>query len=165
MQIVDIYLQSYEFARARTLATLASIDELPAPLEVLAWRPGQGRAPIGWQLMHIGITEDVIATERFAPHKQGRFTELWPQFRGGSTPNDHAPLTAEIRAVLAGARAVLVETLRELTEERLGEIPPAWAARGWTIGQGLALIAWHEAHHQGQAHLTLNLYKAAHGMA
>ena len=23
------------------------------------------------------------------------------------------------------------------------------------------LIAWHEAHHQGQAHLTLNLYKAS----
>jgi hypothetical protein len=26
----------------------------------------------------------------------------------------------------------------------------------------LHILAWHEAHHQGQAHITLNLYRAAH---
>jgi hypothetical protein len=26
------------------------------------------------------------------------------------------------------------------------------------------VLAWHEGHHQGQAHLTLNLYKAANGI-
>jgi hypothetical protein len=25
------------------------------------------------------------------------------------------------------------------------------------------VLMWHEAHHQGQAHLTVNLYKAAKG--
>jgi len=26
----------------------------------------------------------------------------------------------------------------------------------------LHIIAWHEPHHQGQAHITSNLYKATH---
>ena len=34
-----------------------------------------------------------------------------------------------------------------------------------TDGESLIMLAWHEAHHQGQIHLTWNLYKAAHGVA
>ena len=31
-----------------------------------------------------------------------------------------------------------------------------------TVGTVLQIISWHEAHHHGQAHITLNLYRAAH---
>ena len=34
-----------------------------------------------------------------------------------------------------------------------------------TIGESIVLLTWHDAHHQGQIHLTWNLYKAAHGIA
>ena len=42
-------------------------------------------------------------------------------------------------------------------------------AAAWLISRVAAyvarkVLAWHEGHHQGQAHLTLNLYKAAHGI-
>jgi hypothetical protein len=51
-----------------------------------------------------------------------------------------------------------LETLAHFGDERLGEIPPALAARGLTVRNVLNIIGWHEAHHQGQAHITLNLY-------
>ena len=38
----------------------------------------------------------------------------------------------------------------------------ALAARKLTIRDVLHILSWHEAHHHGQAHLTLNLYRAAH---
>ncbi len=33
-----------------------------------------------------------------------------------------------------------------------------------SIGDSVVLLTWHEAHHQGQIHLTWNLYKQAHGV-
>ena len=32
------------------------------------------------------------------------------------------------------------------------------------LAEALILMAWHEAHHQGQIHLTWNIYKAANGI-
>ena len=111
--------------------------------------------------MHIGVTEDLFASERLAPRKQGRFTELWPRFRGGSKPDDNVPTAAMIRQVLEQSRADLLVTLGEYTTDRLSEIPAALKERGLTVRDVLYLLGWHEAHHQGQAHITLNLYKAS----
>jgi uncharacterized damage-inducible protein DinB len=159
---IATFVESYKFDRVRTLGLLESIQKLPDPQQALLWRPGPGRAYIGWQLMHIGITEDIFASERLAPHKPGRFTELWPRFRGGSKPDDRLPPAEEIRKILDEARADLLATLAEYSEDRLGEIPAALKERGLTIREVLDVLGWHEAHHQGQAHLTLNLFKAAH---
>lgn len=161
MNIFDIYIESYRFYRGRTLALLDDIEKQSDPQRVLAWRPGPGRAHVGWQLMHIAITEEIFATERLAPHKTGTWTELWPRFRGGSTPDDDVPSAATIRSTLGTAREHLLVTLGEYTEDRLGEIPEALKARNLTVRDVLSIIGWHEAHHQGQAHITLNLYKAA----
>jgi uncharacterized damage-inducible protein DinB len=158
------FVDSYKFYRARTLGFLDTVQKLSDPQDALRWRAGPGRAPIGWQLMHIGVTEDIFASERLAPHKPGRFRELWPRFRGGSKPDDNVPSPAEIRQTLEQARADLLVTLSEYTEDRLGEIPEAFKERGLTILDILYLLGWHEAHHQGQAHCTLNLYKAAKGL-
>jgi uncharacterized damage-inducible protein DinB len=161
MSTVEQFVPIYQFNRGRTLGLLESIEKLPDPQQALAWRPGPGRAHIGWQLMHIGVTEELFATERLAPHKPGAFTELWPRFRGGSKPDDNVPAPAEIRRVLAEGREHLLATLAGYGDDRLGEIPAALAERKLTIRDVLMILAWHEGHHQGQAHITLNLYKAA----
>jgi uncharacterized damage-inducible protein DinB len=160
--IIQTFSESYKFYRARTLGLLDAVCALGDPAAALAWRPGPGRAHIGWQLMHIGITEEIFATERLAPHKQGAWTDLWPRFRGGSTPDDNVPSPDVIRRTLAEAREHLLATLAEYTDARLGEIPPPLAERKLTVRDVLHIIGWHEAHHHGQAHITLNLYKAAH---
>lgn len=162
-QTIQTYLQSYEFNRQRTLGLLDNIAKEPDPQAVLALRPGPGRAHIGWQLVHIAVTEEIFATERLAPEMPKRWQELWPRFRGGSTPDDDVPSLGQIREVLDGSRSDLVAALRDIREEQLGEILPAFAQRGWAIRDVLAVIGWHEAHHQGQAHLTFNLYKAKQG--
>ena len=40
-------------------------------------------------------------------------------------------------------------------------LPPGLKERGFTVAKVLHILSWHEAHHQGQAHITLNLFKAA----
>jgi uncharacterized damage-inducible protein DinB len=162
MSTAQTFIEAYEFNRSRTLDLLATIEKMPYPQAVLAWRPGPGRAHIGWQFMHVGITEEIFATERLAPQKQATFAELWPRFRGGSTPDDDVPSIDTIRRILGESRSHLIETLAAYGDDRLGEIPAALAARKFTVGKVLHLIGWHEAHHQGQAHITFNLYKAAH---
>ena len=162
MNTAQIFAKSYEFNRARTLGLLDAIEQLPNPQAVLAWRPGPGRAHIGWQLMHIAITEEVFATERLATGRQAAWPDLVPRFRSGSTPDENVPSPAEIRQKLSESRSRLLETLADYGDDRLDEIPEPFKARGWSIRDVLHVIGWHEGHHQGQAHVTLNLYKAAH---
>ena len=109
--------------------------------------------------MHVAITEEVFATERLNPAKPGSWTELWPRFRGGSTPDDNIPTASEIRHVLATAREHMLDTLRRFGDDQLTVIPAAFKERGLTLNDVLHIIGWHEAHHQGQAHITFNLFK------
>lgn len=156
---LQLFPQMVEFGREKTLATLAAIEQLPDPQKVLGWRPGPGRAHIAWQLMHIGVTEELFATERFRGTAPA-YADLVPRFKGGSIPDDDIPTAARIREVLTESRVHLLKTVASLTEAELATIPPAFQARGITIGKALQIIPWHEGHHQGQAHITLNLYKA-----
>ena len=91
MNEIDTFIQSYQFNRQRTLDLLSKIEADPDGAKILAWRPGPGRAHIAWQLMHVGVTEEIFASERLAPEKTGAFQDLWPRFRGGSTPDDDIP--------------------------------------------------------------------------
>ncbi|MGH7134747.1 MAG: DinB family protein, partial [Pirellulales bacterium] len=153
MSTVPIFLDAYRFNRDRTLGLLDKVCQQANPAEALGWRPAPGRANIGWQLMHIAITEELFATERLNPERPPAFSDLWPRFRGGSTPEDQSPPADTIRRVLNESRQHLVETLSGYGDDRLEEIPPAMAARNLTVRQILSLIGWHEAHHQGQAHI------------
>ena len=157
---IEHFTKTYEFNRGRTLDLLANIEKLADPRAALAWRPGTGRAHIGWQFMHIGVTEDLFASERLA-QKPGKFADLWPRFRGGSTPDDDVPTPETIRRVLTESRAHLLATLGDYDDSRLDEIPEALKQRNWSVHTVLNVIGWHETHHHGQAHITLNLYKAA----
>jgi uncharacterized damage-inducible protein DinB len=163
MNLFDVYRQLYEFNRSRTLALLERIEQSSDPIAALGWRPGVGRAHITWQLMHIGVTEELFAVERLAK-KEGRFQELWDRFKGGSTPDDDIPSIVQIRHILAAGREDLFATLAELDEAKLDDI--VWEARDGrrlSLRTTLQIIGWHEVHHHGQAHLTLNLYDVSLG--
>jgi uncharacterized damage-inducible protein DinB len=158
---IDFFINGYEFNRVRTLGLLERIEQQSDPRAALGWRPGPGRAHIAWQLMHIGVTEEIFATERLLPAKAGAFTDLWPRFRGGSTPDDQIPNTEEIRRVLREGRDHLLETLSQFGEEQLQNFSITLRDRTLTLREVLHIIGWHEPHHQGQAHITLNLYLAS----
>lgn len=158
MSVIQTTVEMWKWNRERTIGTLNAIAELDNPQEALGWRPGPGRAHIAWQLMHIGITEELFATDRLLG-KQPDFAELVPRFRGGSTPDEDIPTLSQIHEILSATRHHLLETVQTFTEADLERIPEPLKQRGWTIGTVLKVINWHEAHHQGQAHITLNLYK------
>jgi hypothetical protein len=63
--------------------------------------------------------------------------------------------------VLGEGRAHLLDTLSQFSDANLGDIPEALRERGLKLLDVLHILGWHEAHHQGQAHITVNLYKAS----
>ena len=160
MSTLHTLIAQYQFNRPRTLGLLDKIEAERESQKVLGWRPGPGRAHIAWQLMHIGITEELFATERLVPGTKPAFADLAPRFKGGSTPDDEIPQASLIRRVLSESREHLLQTLSRFSDKDLGVIPEAFKERKMALVDILNIIAWHEAHHQGQAHITLNLYKA-----
>lgn len=161
--MVDALLQLWTFQRERTLALLDNIAGLENSVQVLSWQPNTGRAHLGWQFTHIAITEELFATERFCG-TTAPWPELAEQFKGGSTPSEFVPDVEEIRHLLSESRTHLVEVVKHFTPAQLEEIPPHFAERGHTFGTWLKILSWHEAHHQGQAHLTFNLWKQHAGV-
>jgi hypothetical protein len=159
MSTLHSLIAAIQFNRTRTLATLERIEK-EADSAALGYRPGPGRAHIAWQLMHIGITEELFATERLTDNRPA-YSDLVPRFKGGSTPDDNIPSAATIRQILNDSRQHLLTTLGTFGDAQLGWMPPALAERKLSFLDVLHILAWHEGHHQGQAHITFNLFKAA----
>jgi hypothetical protein len=162
MSIIAVYKDQMEWNRMRTLATLDEIAKQTNPALVLGYRPGPGRAHIAWQLMHVGITEELFATERLVPDAKAAYPDLVPRFKGGSTPDDDIPELDKIRQVLTDSRKHVLATLDKFTDADLPTIFPFFKERGWPFSRVLQVLCWHEGHHQGQAHITFNLWKAAY---
>jgi hypothetical protein len=149
-----------EFTRRKTLGTLEAVAAQPDPAAALGWRPGPGRAHAAWQLMHIAATDDRHLYVRMRGGEP-REPELVKRFAGGSTPDDTIPSLDDIGRYLTDRRQELLDHLSELKDADLETKPnpqAPWAYREW-----FQVLAWHEGHHQGQAHLTLNLFKASRG--
>ncbi len=159
--MITSFIQAFEFNRTRTLGTLDQIAALADPQKALGWRAGEGRAHIGWQLAHIGITEELFGVDRLAKrHEDARHQAIWDRFRGGSTPDDDILTVAEIREILEDGRNIMLDTLGRFTNDQLDSF--VWVhprlEKELTLRTTLSIINWHEAHHQGQAHFTLNLF-------
>jgi hypothetical protein len=146
-----------EFARKKTLDLLEGIAKQPNAAAILGWRPGPGRAHIGWQLMHIAATDDRHVNIRVRGG-QAKEPEYERRFAGGSTPDDSMPAVDEIRRYLAERRAGLFELLESTRDEDFAKKPYDTSAH--TLEEWFRVWVWHEGHHQGQAHLTFNLYKS-----
>ncbi len=159
----ETLVAALEFGRGRLLNSLALIEKaVPNDVaKVLAWRPGPGRAHIAWQAMHCAATLDRYLNVGVRGGK-AKDEAMVAAFGGGSTPSDeNVPSLAEIRAALEKSYSEFREFVATVSEEEQGRK----LASGRTIGESILLLTWHEAHHQGQIHLTWNLYKAGHGIA
>ncbi len=162
MTVADL-IEILDFNRSKTLAFIDGLAKVGDVQKALAWRPGPGRAQFGWQRMHIGATDDRHVHVRMAaPGGQPGDAEFVRRFAGGSTPDDDAPSVEVIKAYLEAQRKEVITFLKKLDDKVLATKPNEQAT--WTYQEWVKVLAWHEAHHQGQAHLTLNLYKAAHGI-
>ena len=123
MSEVTVMLNLLEFVRTRTLGTIEEISRMPDPAATLCWQPGIGRAPLGWQLTHIGITEELTATERLRGTAPA-YADLVPRFKVGSVPDENVPDIGTIRQILDTSRAHLVETLSQINDDELDSIRP-----------------------------------------
>jgi uncharacterized damage-inducible protein DinB len=137
------------------------VAKLPNPAEALAFRPGPGRAHLAWQLMHIGATDDRHLYTRMRTG-QAKEPEYLRRFAFGSVPDENIPTLDEIRRYLNERRQDLLDHLAALKDEDLSKKPNDQAP--YVYKEWFPVLAWHEGHHNGQAHLTLNLYKASKGL-
>ena len=158
MSYIENVISRWEINRERTQALIGELRKESDPQAAIAWQPGEGRAHIAWQLMHIASTEEVFARERFVESTSDR-QELITRFGRESSPDSNVPSLDEIVDTLAVTREHLLATARSLSDDDLQAIPPGLEPRGWTLQKGLQIITWHEAHHHGQAHITLNLFR------
>jgi hypothetical protein len=150
-----------EFVRKKTMDTLDTIAKRPDAAELLAWRPGPGRAHVAWQLMHIAATDDRHLGVRMKGGEPAS-AENVRRFAGGSTPDDkNVPTIDEIRGYLTERRTAMLNHLATLSDADLTKKPNEQAP--WIYETWFQVLTWHEAHHQGQVHLSINLYKAAKG--
>jgi uncharacterized damage-inducible protein DinB len=149
-----------EFARKKTMETVDAIAKRPDAAELLAYRPGPGRAHIAWQLMHIAATDDRHLGMRMKGGDAAE-PENVRRFAGGSTPDENVPTIDEIRRYLTERRAAMLGHLASLSDADLAKKPNEQAP--WIYETWFQVLTWHEAHHQGQVHLSINLYKAAKG--
>src|SRR3954468_13328242 len=125
MSTLHSMLEAFAFNRPRTLALLDKIEQEQEPHKILGWRPGPGRAHIAWQLTHIGITEELFATERLVVGAKPAFADLVPRFKGGSTPEDEIPPTTLIRRVLEESRSHLLAAVAKFGDSDLSKPPEA----------------------------------------
>lgn len=150
----------------RLLGTLDAIEKSGQdPAKVLSWRPGPGRAHIGWQAMHCAATHDRYLNTGILQGSP-KDAELVANFAGGTTPSDsNVPSLAMIREKLSANYEPLKKFVSEQTEQSLQRQVPGPGGKTRSVAEAIVLLTWHETHHQGQIHLTWNLYKAAHGVA
>jgi hypothetical protein len=162
---IDTLIASMEFARTRLLGILSTIEKSGQDVQkVLSWRPGPGRAHIAWQAMHCAATHDRYFNVRLR-NLSAKDENLVSHYAGGSIPSDaNIPALADIRKKLEISFADALAAVRSLTPADLSREMDFGTVKR-TIGETILLMGWHEAHHQGQIHLTWNLYKAANGVA
>ena len=158
-------LSMLDFAHARLLGSLDAIEKSGEPAgQVLLWRPAPNRAHIAWQALHCAATHDKYFNVMIKGLAQPSDPSLVESFGGGSIPTDKtAPTLGHIRAALDKHFTPLRSFVSQLTATEAERVvgPPD---RQRKIGDAIVLLAWHEAHHQGQLHLTWNLYRQANGI-
>lgn len=161
----DTLIAAMEFSRGRLLGTLETIEKSGQDVgKVLAWRPGPGRAHIAWQAMHCATTHDRYLNAGLL-QQAVKDEKLVADFAGGSKPSDtNVPTLEAIRQQLVKTYEPLKQFVAKQDAQSLDKQMNAPGGKQRSMAESIILLTWHEAHHQGQIHLTWNLYKAAHGI-
>ncbi|HQY89462.1 MAG TPA: DinB family protein [Tepidisphaeraceae bacterium] len=166
-QIMDnkTLLAAMEFSRMRLLDTLDGIEKSGQDMrQALAWRPAPGRAHIAWQAMHCAATHDRYYNTLILGSTPKDET-LVKNFAGGSTPSDElVPSLDIIRTTLARTFEPFKLFVSNASASELSRNHKLANGTDRSVAESIMLLTWHEAHHQGQIHLTWNCYKAAHGL-
>jgi hypothetical protein len=151
-----------DYVRNRLLGSLDSIEKSGHDVsKVLAFRPGPNRAHLGWQFMHCAATHDKYVNVYFRGGEPFEPLQL-TSFGGGSTPtDDNVPSASAIREYLGRTLSNLKSAIESEDLARTYTLPNGTVRN---IGDSVMLLAWHESHHQGQIHLTWNLYQASMGL-
>ena len=151
---IDTVIAQMEFNRSVTFRLLAEIEKTGKADHVLRWSVGK-HAPIGWHLMHLAASEDRFAVMLGAP---GLVSEDYAtKFSSGKDAARDVPSAGAVREYLDQTRASLVQALEKFDLSRIDEKPAADAP--FDYGTIIKILSFHEAHHQGQAHATFNIYK------
>ena len=159
-------LAAMDFSRNRLLGTLDGVERLARERSadvrtILAFRPAPGRAHVGWQFAHCAATHDKYLNVNLLGKPAANDPQLVTTFGGGSTPaDDQVPDVATIRKALESTYAALRNYVATADQAELARTIPGPNNTTRTIAEAMTLLTWHEAHHQGQIHLTLNLFKA-----
>lgn len=162
-------IAAMDFSHNRLLGTLDTIEKVAKEKganvkEVLAWRPGPGRAHIAWQGAHCAATHDKYLNVNLLGKPGPRNPDAVAKFGGGSTPSDQdVPDLAAIREALAAAYEPFKAYVAGASAAELARSIPGPNNTQRTIAEAITLLTCHEAHHQGQIHLTWNLFKAQRG--
>jgi DinB superfamily len=162
---INTLLKLTDFTRGRLLGSLDAIEKSGQDIgKVLAWRPGPRRAHIAWQALHCAATHDKYLNT-FILGREPNHPKLVADFGGGSTPADSDIATlADIRSTLATVFDHYRAAVAALTPADLSKSFQRPNGSHVAFGEAVILLAWHEAHHQGQIHLTWNLYQGSVGL-
>ncbi len=131
-----------DFSRSRLTSTLDAIEKSGRDMKaILAWRPGPGRAHIGWQAMHCAATHDKYLNVGLKGEKP-RDEAMVAAFGGGSTPSDdNVPTLPAIRSALESTYSAFRGYVANVNPQELGKKMPS----GRTMGESILLMAWHES--------------------
>ncbi len=163
---IETLLATMDFSRARVKGLLDTIAKSGQNVQtVLAWRPGPGRSHLAWQAMHLAATHDRYVHQRLQ-NLPVADEALVRDFAGGSTPSDtNVPDLQAIQKTLDQHYDRARTYFAGLSSADLARVTDFPNNVKRSVAESIIMLAWHEAHHQGQMHLIWNLYKAAHGMS
>jgi uncharacterized damage-inducible protein DinB len=120
-----------------------------------SWRPTPRRKSI-WELaLHMAYWKYTVRRHLGAGERP-RFPRSPSNFPAPPEPADERAWARDV-ALLREEHERLVEAVRKLSPERLGEIPPE--GRRWTYGELVLGIAAHDTYHTGQIQLLKRLWK------
>ena len=156
-QFPNFVLHQMSYNRNLTREVISGMEKTGQFEAALRFRPPTGRAPIAFQLMHIAAADDVLLAENLAlrPPISAAFIDQYARGKPSAAVHPTRAVIEEYLSKTSKALRAHIKGMRAAELDRKPH-PKAWG----TNYEMLQNVVFHEAHHQGQAHLTLNIFRA-----
>ncbi len=162
MKEIDSLIEQLYFGHRRTKNFFTQLKEVNYCKEALYWRMpfGEGRAHIGWQLIHIAATYHKFS--HYGNPNLELDEKFLNEFGHGSRPDEKKIfLLSEIESIYQKEFDKFINTYQNFPEEKLSL--QAHPSNERTHRENLYLMIWHEASHLGQCQITWNSFRAMKG--